>query len=780
MDVRRFFERGTRAWAVLAMLACSLLASPAASAKAPVPSPRAGYAQIRPVCPPPLPGSATCFALARVPVASTEVGRPGVRRYTVGAGAVTVGPAGGLTPALLASAYGYTGATGGSSQTVAIVDAYDDPKIEEDLAIFDTQYKLAACTTANGCFKKVSQSGSPSVLPEADTTGWSVEISLDVEAVHAACQACKVLLVEANSSKFTDLAAAVNEAVSLGATEVSNSYGGPEAESVASAAYKHPGVVIAAATGDHGYDGWTYVNESIFPPERPNIPSTLPSVVSVGGTTLKLTEAGSRAAETVWDGNGPVDSSEFNEGASGGGCSTLFTAQPWQLSVPGWGATGCGSKRLAADVAAVADPLTGFDIHDSYNCGTSCEAFTGGKTWLTIGGTSLATPLISALYALAGGGSGVNYPALTLYGHLGDPSSVYDVTAGGNGYCGGAPKSACGNPNAPGFFEKGLTLHVDCEYTTACNAAVGFDGPSGVGTPSSLALFKPALPTAAIAAPAKLRPGVSAGFSGAASSDPYPGGSISEYSWGWGDGTPEGSGVAPTHSYSASGEYSVTLTVTDSYGLKSVVATQPVKVATIKEIEEEEAAKKKAEEEVAKKAGEEARKRAEAEAVARSEAEASARRRAEEEAAARLVQVARGGVAGQQTTFAVPDAELVSTSLLVSPSGVVTVKLSCPAAESSCAGTVTLRTLSAVLAASGSAARQRAAVLTLATGSFNVAGGKVVSVVLHLSAKARTLLARSHLLHARATILAHDAVGTTHSAVATVTLRLVKARHGKH
>ena len=143
-------------------------------------------------------------------------------------------------------------------------------------------------------------------------------------------------------------------------------------------------------------------------------------MVAVGGTTLKLNASGKRQSETVWNGNGPFDASEFAEGATGGGCSTLFTAEPWQQATPGYAATGCGGKRVAADVSAVADPNTGFDIYDSYNCGAACEAEGEGEGWLTIGGTSVSTPLISSLYALAGGSNGVEYPPLTLYGHLGE------------------------------------------------------------------------------------------------------------------------------------------------------------------------------------------------------------------------------------------------------------------------------------------------------------------------------------------------------------------------
>jgi PKD repeat protein len=756
------------------VLVC-LIVAPAAWAESTLASTGTGYAKVSRACPPPKPGSATCFALVRVPVSSTAAGEVGVRPYAVNDGASKSGPAGGLTPAQLASAYGYEPTAGGSGQTVAIVDAYDDPNIESDLAKFDTEYGIAACTTANNCFEKVGQTGEASSLPAPDESGWSVEISLDVEAVHSVCQTCKILLVEADNSEFTNLAAAVNEAVSLGATEVSNSYGGPEARfSGVEEAFNHRGVVIAAATGDDGYDDWTYLNDGYVPPAKPNIPASLPSVVAVGGTTLKLSESGKRASEKVWNGNGPLDEryfEGFSEGATGGGCSTIFTAQPWQQDVSAFAATGCGNRRLAADVSAVADPLTGFDIYDSYNCGEACEEFKRGKDWLTIGGTSLSTPLISGLYALAGGSDGVSYPSLTLYGHLGDASSLYDVTDGGNGFCDAAPESECGHPDAFGALVNGYALDVDCEYTTSCNAAPGFDGPSGVGTPNSLSLFKPLLPTAAITPPGSPEAGLAASFSAETSSDPYPG-AILSYSWGWGDGTPDSSGVLPSHAYSEPGKYTVTLTVSDSYGFESAPATALINVTgkTAKERKEEQEAKER-------QAAEEAKE-------AREAREAKETREAKEkEEAADKSSTSPGGqmVLGFQSTLTppVPDAELANTSLQASATGIVSVKISCPAGVGSCAGTVTLRTLDAVSASMAGSARSKSSILTLATGSFSVVAGKVAAVVIHLSGEARALLGRSHTLHVRATIIARSPTGATHTGSVVVTLRVAKPKHGK-
>ena len=465
----------------LASRANALGNHPAARAKARYGA-KTRYARIRRVCPPPARGRATCFALMRVPVAA---GTAGAAPFLQNDGASESGPAGGLTPAQLSSAYEYAPTEGGTGQTVAIVDAYDDPKIEADLGEFDKKYKILECTTTNNCFKKVGQTGSTTSLPKADKEGWSVEIALDVETVHSACESCKILLVEANEPTDADLAAGVNEAVKLGATEVSNSYGGSE-EAGGEAAYNHPGVVITASAGDEGYYDWDVVSEGYAAPEKPETPASLPTVVAVGGTSLKLNENGTRSSESVWNDSGrPSYEEEFEQySATGGGCSTLFTAPSWQQDTPGWTNTACGTKRLDNDVAAVADPYTGFDIYDSFNCGKTCEKEGLGKGWITIGGTSLSSPLVSSIYALAGGGGGVSYPAATLYGHLGQ-TSLYDITEGGNGYCDGEAPGPCGEPEV-----NELLGDVDCQGTTACDAATGFDGPSGVGAPKGLGAFK--------------------------------------------------------------------------------------------------------------------------------------------------------------------------------------------------------------------------------------------------------------------------------------------------
>jgi hypothetical protein len=722
-----------KAWLISAL---ALVIAPAAQAARPPQGAPTGYARVHGACQAPRAGHASCFALVRTPASAAEAARPGVERFELRDGAASAGPAGGLTPAELAGAYGYDpDLAPPTAQTIAIVDAFNDPAIESDLGKFDSQYGLPECTEADRCFEKVGQSGT-ATLPGDDEAGWSAEIALDVEVAHSTCRQCKILLVEADSSSFADLGAAVDTAVGLGATEVSNSYGGPEGEFSEAADYEHPGVVISAATGDTGFNGW--LDEDF--PDRPNIPAAIPAVVAVGGTTLELAEDGARASETVWNGNGRFDELEFSEGATGGGCSTTFTAQPWQLDASGFAATGCAAKRSATDVAADANPLTGFDIYDSYNCGKECERFKAkGTEWLTIGGTSLATPLISALYGLSGGSDGVSDPALTLYGHLGEPAAAFDVSQGGNGFC-DDEGSSCGIDRELEEYFAESGWEVDCEGTTACNAAPGFDGPSGVGSPNSLALFEPRRPLAVIAPPAKALAGVAADFGGAASSDPYPGGAPLTYSWNWGDGSPAGTGSESSHSYLQPGRYTVTLTVTDAYGIASAAAVTEVLVAerTATELEAEAAAKRKASEEAA-----------------------AVKKQAETAAAAG----ARTGVSAFKAR-ADPDVTLERVRAKVGATGKLVLTVECPAGETGCAGTITL-------AVPASVDRGNHRSVAIARASFALAGGRQEAVTLRLSRGARALLRRTGLLRVRAMILASDPAGARHRTVLVVVLRAI-------
>ncbi|MFF4910461.1 S53 family peptidase [Streptomyces sp. NPDC001260] len=333
----------------------------------------------------------------------------------------------GYGPTNLQSAYGLTSAaaSNGSGETIAIVDAYNDPNAESDLATYRSYYGLSACTTANGCFKKVSQTGSTTSLPSSDA-GWSEEISLDLDMASAVCPKCNILLVEATSATMANLGKAVNEAVTLGAKYVSNSYGGSESSSDTSydsSYFNHPGVAITVSAGDSGY-GAEYPAASRY-------------VTSVGGTALKTSSTTRGWTETVWK-------TSSTEG-TGSGCSSYDTKPSWQTD------TGC-SKRTISDVSAVADPATGVSVYDSYGV-------TAG--WYTFGGTSASAPIIAAVYALAGTPSSSSYPASFPYTKAGT-SALNDVTSGNNG---------------------------SCSTTYLCTAQTGYDGPTGWGTPEGVSAF---------------------------------------------------------------------------------------------------------------------------------------------------------------------------------------------------------------------------------------------------------------------------------------------------
>jgi hypothetical protein len=384
-----------------------------------------------------------------------------------------------LTPANVLQAYSLTGITPPRPQTIGIVDAYDDANAESDLAVFSSQYGLPACTTANGCFRKVNQNGGTSPLPASSGSlerGWAQEIATDVEVAHGLCPGCRILLVEANSSFNSDLYVAENTAANQGASEISNSWGGQEPASDNSA-FNHPGVVITASAGDDGYLDWIGGGQRFA-----EYPATSPHVVAVGGTRLNLNSSTKAwESETVWN-DGGQRSGHVEGSAGGGGCSAFFTAPDWQQSLPNWDAVDCGSERAVADVSADADPYTGVSVYDSTPAPP--EENTG---WAVIGGTSVSSPIIAATFALAGGSQGVAYPASTLYENLGSaPATLHDVSSGSNGEClkpfkKGSGLSGCSIAEAA----------ESCAAQAICEAGAGYDGPTGVGTPNGIDAFLP-------------------------------------------------------------------------------------------------------------------------------------------------------------------------------------------------------------------------------------------------------------------------------------------------
>jgi subtilase family serine protease len=315
-----------------------------------------------------------------------------------GGAAVTATP-NGYGPADLQSAYALPSASAGAGNVFAIVDAYDDPTAEADLGTYRSTYGLSSCTTANGCFRKVGQTGT-SALPRANG-GWAQEISLDLDMASAVCPNCKILLVEANSNAFTDLAAAEDTAARLGASVISNSYGGSEFSAESTATYNghfnHPGIPITVSSGDAGYGV--------------EFPAASQYVTAVGGTSL--TRAGSAFTERAWSG-------------AGSGCSAYIAKPSWQTD------GGC-ARRTVADVSAVADPNTGVAVYDSYK-------YRGAAGWMVFGGTSASAPIVAGVYALAGDAAAASYP----YSHT---SGLHDVTTGSNGTCSVAYLCTAG----PGF-----------------------------------------------------------------------------------------------------------------------------------------------------------------------------------------------------------------------------------------------------------------------------------------------------------------------------------------
>ncbi len=476
-----------RALSTAALLAlCGFLTAPAAAQgnqrRTVSPLPASDYS-VRSVCAVPAPGHAGCLALELVgqtPAARAHTHPLGMARSAPLTASKATEPCEspsaaegcyGLRPQDLHSAYGLP-TTASSAQTIALVDAYDDPHAEADLKVYDEEFHLSSCTTANGCFTKVNEQGQTSPLP-ATEGGWAEEISLDIEVAHGTCQNCHILLVEASDSSYTSLDAAEETAVKLGAAEISNSWSGGE-PSTDSPVFNHPGIVIAAAAGDDGYLNWQ--SQELETRGSVGYPASSPHVVAVGGTRLSFTTGGAWAGETVWNG----------DGATGGGCSEHFGAPPWQRGLSGWSAVGCESKRAVADVSADADPYTGVAVYDS----TPVQTESGKRVlgWVPIGGTSLASPLIASAFALGGGAGGVEYPAETLYeNQLKSPASLHDVQSGSNGECSEPFNDETGLSGCTALEE----AQSSCSGKPICLAGLGYDGPSGVGTPHGLGVFQP-------------------------------------------------------------------------------------------------------------------------------------------------------------------------------------------------------------------------------------------------------------------------------------------------
>ncbi|QFZ72121.1 galactose oxidase [Streptomyces fagopyri] len=418
---------------VLAVL-MALLPQHAFAAAASAPEPAGVSAEA--ACGTPRPGSFTCFALRRTDVRAAL----GLRRAAVGQAAPD-----GYSPADLRAAYGLR-ADGGEGATIAIVDAYDNPGAEADLAVYRQQYGLPACTSGNGCFRKVDERGG-TTYPAADD-GWAGEISLDLDMVSAIAPNAHLLLVEADTASSDDLGAAENTAVSLGARYVSNSWGGygDDASQLAydEAYFNHPGVAVVFSSGDNGY-GTSY-------------PASSPYVTAVGGTSLVRDGSTRGWNESVWNATTIDGGGQQHWGAPGSGCSDVEPKPAFQATVD------CAGRSVA-DVSAVADPATGVAVYNSFSDGG----------WNVYGGTSASAPIIAGVYALAGTPVAGTYPAAYPYQTSG---ALHDVTQGDDASC--ADRSVCGHGPTP-----------ECTPAFTCSAQPGYDGPSGLGTPDGTIAFRP-------------------------------------------------------------------------------------------------------------------------------------------------------------------------------------------------------------------------------------------------------------------------------------------------
>jgi subtilase family serine protease len=329
----------------------------------------------------------------------------------------------GIYPGKMRTAYGFSAISNhGAGQIIAIVDAYDDPNAEADLGTFSTEFKLPACTTANGCFKKIYQTGT---TPPSDATGWSNEIAIDIEWAHSIAPGAKIYLVEANSNQNSDLFAAVSVAVANGASVVSMSWSEAEISSETSldSYFQAQHVTFVAASGDGGRAAGT------------QYPAASPYVVAVGGTSLTISSTGAWVSETAWS-------------DSGGGQSAFETEPAYQMGVQTSG------KRGVPDVAYDGNPGTGIPSYSSWACS---QCVTGWSQW---GGTSIGTPQWAALFAIANAErhaaskAKLTQPQVDLYPVA--EGDYHDIVSGTNGSCG-----------------------------ALCTAVVGYDYVTGLGSPKA-------------------------------------------------------------------------------------------------------------------------------------------------------------------------------------------------------------------------------------------------------------------------------------------------------
>lgn len=395
----------------------------------------------------------------------------------------------GYTPAQIRQAYGFdqakfagsSVAANGSGQTIAIIDAYNDPNIAGDLNVFDSQFGVSAPPS----LRVVNETGGTK-LPTTDS-GWAGEIALDVEWAHAMAPGANIMLVEASSAQLSDLMSAVDFARhASGVSVVSMSWGGSEFFSWGGAEFSsqtdydpyfttpsgHQGVTFIAAAGDSGASGGV------------QWPASSPNVLSVGGTSLYTTSSGAYNAESSWTG-------------TSGGFSQVEPEPAYQQTAQNTGV------RTTPDVSYNGDPNTGFAVYDSL----PDQGYSG---WEVVGGTSAGAPQWASLLAianqgrvLAGNGTldGATQVLPALYNLYSDPSTsgystytsnFYDVqlSGGGGWHWRWGAYGYNNNPATPGYdtatglgSPKAAAL-VDALIGTSGSGSTGNNGSSG-GTGSN-------------------------------------------------------------------------------------------------------------------------------------------------------------------------------------------------------------------------------------------------------------------------------------------------------
>jgi Subtilase family len=355
----------------------------------------------------------------------------------------------GYCPNDLQAAYDLPSLREGKDKVVAIVDAYGYSHAASDLAYFRKTMGLKACDTQTKCLRIVNQEGKTSPLPHEPppSDDWRGEDSLDLDMVSGICPNCKIIFVEANDNSTSNLYTGVKTAGSLGVKYIGVSWGGSP-EGPDSPIFDQNGVVISAAAGDNG-GGGRYGGGPIQP-------CTYTYVICVGGTHLVHAKNKRGWSETVWN------DWTFDECGSGSPCGATGSACSTKIAKPSWQTDKGCKMRSAADTSATASLRAPVIVYNS-----EIESCSPSQCFWLFGGTSASTQIIAAVFALAGNAASQNGGSYFWKHHSGH---VNNVTVGNN-------------------LDPALGVTCASSVKYICTARVGFNGPTGWGTPEGLGAF---------------------------------------------------------------------------------------------------------------------------------------------------------------------------------------------------------------------------------------------------------------------------------------------------